>query len=160
MYGLSLTVFELFSWLQKRYCLPLVWPGYDDTYCSRSYCFIERQKMYHDTWYFLTYQTMYHACLTDSPNSGPESSRDACQFYQSSPLSLVLNPNHCTVPVCFIYSSLLVQCIVLSWALNWWASASIHDIRLGHRDIIDPPLSSRMMISRSAFIYSVWLSSS
>ena len=38
-YGLSLTVFELLSWLQKRFGPP-VRHGYDDRYRSRSYsCF-------------------------------------------------------------------------------------------------------------------------
>ena len=53
IYGLALTVFELLSWLQKRFCTstPLsayspVWPGYDDKHHSRIYLFVERQKGY------------------------------------------------------------------------------------------------------------------
>ena len=45
-HGLSLTVFELFSWLQKRFsplARPPVQPGYDDKYRSRSYRFVDRQ---------------------------------------------------------------------------------------------------------------------
>ena len=41
-YGLSRTVFELFSWVEKRFR-----PGYDDTYRSRTYRFVERQKVVH-----------------------------------------------------------------------------------------------------------------
>ena len=41
--GLSVTVFELFSWLQKCFH-PSVRPGYDDKYRSRSYRFVKRQK--------------------------------------------------------------------------------------------------------------------
>ena len=42
-YGLSVTVFELFGWLQNRF-RPSVRPGYDDKYRPRSYSFVERQK--------------------------------------------------------------------------------------------------------------------
>ena len=42
-YGLSLTVFELFSWLQKR-VRPPVRPGYDDKHTLEAiYRFVERQ---------------------------------------------------------------------------------------------------------------------
>ena len=37
-----LTVFELFSWVQKRFRPPFQ-PRYDDKYSSRSYRFVERQ---------------------------------------------------------------------------------------------------------------------
>ena len=46
-YGQSPTVFELFSWLQKRFRPPdrlSVRPRYDDEDRSRSYSFVERQK--------------------------------------------------------------------------------------------------------------------
>ena len=46
-YGLSVTVFELFSWIRKRFrpsARPSVRPGYDDKYRPRSYRFVERQK--------------------------------------------------------------------------------------------------------------------
>ena len=44
MVYLSLNVFELFSWLQKRLRPPVRRPGYDDKYRSRSSRFVERQK--------------------------------------------------------------------------------------------------------------------
>ena len=40
-YGLSNTVFELFSWLKKAF--PPVRPGYDNKYRSRSYRFVQRK---------------------------------------------------------------------------------------------------------------------
>ena len=46
-YDLSLSVFELFSQLHKRFCSPArppVRPGYGDKYRSRSYRFVERRK--------------------------------------------------------------------------------------------------------------------
>ena len=46
-YGLCLTIVELFSWLQKRFCPP-VRPRYGDKYRSRRYCFVERQKPAND----------------------------------------------------------------------------------------------------------------
>ena len=42
-YGLSLAIFELFSWLQKCFLQPACHRKVDN-YCSRSYNFIERQK--------------------------------------------------------------------------------------------------------------------
>ena len=42
-HGQSLTVFELISWLKKQFCASAR-PEYDYKYCSRSYCFVERQK--------------------------------------------------------------------------------------------------------------------
>ena len=41
-YGQSVTVLELFSFLQKRFCPP-VRAGYDDKCGSRSHSFVERQ---------------------------------------------------------------------------------------------------------------------
>ena len=46
-YGLSLTVWELFSWLPKRFCPPARQPVprvYDDKYRSRSCSFVEQQN--------------------------------------------------------------------------------------------------------------------
>ena len=47
-YDLSLTVFELINRLQKHFRLPahLTRIGYDDKYRSRSYRFVQRQKLY------------------------------------------------------------------------------------------------------------------
>ena len=44
-HGLSLTFFELFNWLQKRFRPFVRPPGYDNKYRSRSHRFVERQLL-------------------------------------------------------------------------------------------------------------------
>ena len=50
------TVSEWFCWLQKRF-RPPVRSRYDDKYCSRSYRFIERQKLL--IWMFVTFLLLW-----------------------------------------------------------------------------------------------------
>ena len=57
-YGISLTIFELFSYLQSVSAHPPVRPGYNDRYRSRSYRFVERQKSV-----VTLYDTAHSVCL-------------------------------------------------------------------------------------------------
>ena len=49
-YGLSRTVFELFSWHQKRF-RPPIRAGYYDKYRSIGYRFVERKKIEMEQFY-------------------------------------------------------------------------------------------------------------